>query len=127
MVWRNFVVSVWVLIGWSAWQSVVYWFGLRRMRAAFRPFTMNFVLWPAAIGLMELMFWYAIFRHRGSGTRVMAAFMGLAVFIQAVFVPLVNAGLYDHVSANFLRLALYSYVSISHLAVAVAPGAVRRG
>lgn len=123
MIWRNFVVSVWVLIAWCAWQTGVHWFGFEKLREAYSPIAMRFALWPLAIGLMELMFWYAVFRHRRSGTRVLAAFMGLAVLVQAVLVPLINAGLYDHVSANPLRLALYGYVSLSHLAIAVQPHA----
>ena len=121
MIWRNFVVSVWVLITWCAWQTGVHWFGMDQLREAYSPFTMRFALWPLAIGLMELMLWFAVFRHGQRGTRVMAAFMGAALLIQAILIPLINAGLYDHVSANPLRLALYSYVSVSHLAIAVQP------
>ena len=116
MLWRNFVASVWVLIGWCAWRAGAYLFGTTDYRELYGPFASGFALWPFAVGFIELMLWFGVFRHRGSGTRVMATFVGLALLLRAVAVPLITANLYG-MPLDPVRFLLYLYVSVSHLAI----------
>jgi hypothetical protein len=118
LLWRNFVLSVWVLIAWCGWLAARYAAVPRAVDAAFGPFASRFFLWPFVIGFMELLLWVLVFRHRGSGTRVMAAVMALALLLRGLLVNLLSANPYAE-RVDPVRLAVYSYVSLSHLAFAV--------
>jgi hypothetical protein len=118
LLWRNFVLSVWVLIAWCGWLAARFAAAPRAFDAAFGPFASRFFLWPFVIAFMEILLWVLVFRHRGAGTRVMAAFMALALLLRGLLVNLLSASLYAE-PVDPCRLAVYSYVSLSHLAFAV--------
>lgn len=118
LLWRNFVLSVWILIGWCAWLAMRYAAAASAFDTAFGPFASRFFLWPFVIGFIELLLWFVVFRHRGSGTRVMAAFVALLLLLRGLLVNLLSANPYDE-RVDPARLAVYSYVSLSHLAFAV--------
>jgi hypothetical protein len=67
---------------------------------------------------MELLLWVLVFRHRRSGTRLMAAFMALTLLLRGLLVNLLSANPSDE-RVDPVRLAVYSYASLSHLALAV--------
>jgi hypothetical protein len=115
--WRNFVLSVWVLIAWCGWLAARY-AAVPRAVDVLEPFASRFFLWPLVIGLMELLFWVLVFRRRRSGTRVMAAFMALTLLLRGLLVNLLSASPSAE-RVDPVRLAVYSYVSLSHLAFAV--------
>ena len=116
LLWRNFVLSVWVLIAWCGWLAARYAAAPRAFDAS--PFASRFFLWPFVIALMEIVLWVLVFRHRGSGTRVMAAFMALALLLRGLLVNVLSASVHAE-PVDPVRLAVYSYVSLSHLAFAV--------
>jgi hypothetical protein len=118
LLWRNFVLSVWILIAWCGWLAARYAAAPRAVDAAFGPFASRFFLWPFVIASMEILLWVLVFRHREAGTRVMAAFVALALLLRGLLVNLLSANLYPE-PVDPLRLAVYSYVSVSHLAFAV--------
>lgn len=116
LLWRNFVLSVWVLIVWCGWLAARYAVEPRAFDAS--PFASRFFLWPFVIALMEISLWALVFRHRGPGTRVMAAFMGLVLLLRGLLVNVLSASAQAE-PVDPVRLAVYSYVSLSHLAFAV--------
>ena len=122
LLWRNFVVSVWVLIAWCGWLAVRYAAAPGAFEAALGPFASRFFLWPFVIAFLEILLWVFVFRRRAPGTRVMAAFMALALLLRGLLVNLLSASESPEPVDPF-RLAVYSYVSLSHLAFAAWGGA----
>jgi hypothetical protein len=118
VLWANFVISVWVLVAWCAYRTIKYSSAVERLQEAYGPFSMRVLLWPIAIGTMELLFWFFIFRERGNGTRLFAAFMGLVLLLRGIVVSLLTASLYD-IALDPIRTFVYGYVAASHLAFAV--------
>jgi hypothetical protein len=115
---KKAIASVWVLIGWCAYLAVRYLTNTQRLSDAYGPFSSRVMLWPFGIAFMELLFWFVAFRHRGSGARLLAAFMGLALLLRGVLVGVLTSTLYD-MRIDYVRLVIYTYVSTSHLAFAL--------
>jgi hypothetical protein len=97
---------------------VRYLTNTQRLSDAYGPFSSRVMLWPFGIAFMALLFWFVAFRHRGSGVRLLAAFMGLALLLRGVLVGVLTSTLYD-MRIDYVRLVIYTYVSTSHLAFAL--------
>jgi hypothetical protein len=120
--WPNFVVSVWLLIGLGVFQFARNFANYESFSVL--PRSARMMAAPLVLAGMETALWFMLFRDRGNGTRIMAGFIGVMVFLQLVFVPLVWLGLYDiPLRPTWL---LYLYASGMHLLVAVV-GVDRRG
>lgn len=118
ILWRNFVISVWVLIGFCAVNTVQILGQAEAVHAAYGPFGARVILWPIALGAIELMLWFRPFRHGQSGARLMAGFMGLVLLLRPILVALIVSDLYDR-DVNWLSWWIYMYVAVSHLGFAV--------
>jgi hypothetical protein len=119
ILWKNFVTSVWVLIGFCAVNTVQILGQAEAVHAAYGPFGARVMLWPIAIGAIELMLWFRPFRHRQPGARLMAGFMALVLLMRPVFVALIVSDLYER-EVNWLAWWIYMYVAVSHLGFAFA-------
>lgn len=117
LLWRNFVISVWVLIGFCALNAIAMTGKVAWLHQAYGPFAGRVIMWPFAVGSIELLLWFRPFRHRESGARLMAGFMGVMLLLKPVFVALIVSDLYDR-EIDMLSWWIYLYVAISHLAFA---------
>ncbi len=111
----NFLVSVWLLILFCAYDIGVNLLRAGQIGQAYGPFAWRVILWPAAVGSIELMLWFRPFRFHEHGSRVMAGFMAIMLALFALFVPMVAADLYDR-EFRSPDVLIILYVVLSHLA-----------
>jgi len=117
-IWRNFVVSVWLLIFYMVFRLGHHLLQYEDLQDVYGPFLGRVIGWPAAIGAMETMLWFKPFRDRQNGARIMAGFMGIALLLQSTLVTLLIADMYDF-PVNWWNWGILLYVALSHIAFAL--------
>lgn len=117
-IWRNLIVSVWLIIGFSAFQAVnLFLHPPALLNDPFYPFRSRMIMAPFMLVLIELLLWIGLFRHRKKGSRFVAGFMGILLLLRLVMVPLIITDLYGY-GLNIPGLFLFLYSSLSHLGYA---------
>ena len=116
--WLNFVVSVWLLILYSAVFFVVHLSSAPELNQQFGPFAARVALWPLAVGAVELLLWFRPYRYREAGCRIMSGFMGIVLILFALLVPLLVSDMYQGISFSSTKFVFYLYISVSHLVFA---------
>ena len=123
-VWKNFVVSVWLLLAYCAVLTVIIFASADRVSEVFGPFSVRVSLWPIAWGIVEGMFWIRPFRHREDGARLIAGILGVLLLLLGVFVPIIVADLYAFPISRFEVLFLL-YIAVSHVLFAFLGAEIR--
>jgi hypothetical protein len=120
IVMKNFIVSVWLLMGYCVIQMITYLLHASEIIQAYFPFDSRIIAFPLVVGFMEYLFWLRFFRDRDRGSRLFAGFMGIMLFLKAVLVPLIVVNLYDWQlsTPGVMDLLFYLYVSTSHVGFA---------
>lgn len=112
-----FVSSVWLLLAFSAWQMVDYFFRAHEIFQTHLPgYSARILLGPLVIFSGELMLWFGLFRDENPGARIMAGFVGLYALI-LLFVMNISADLWQIAYPVYLHW-LYLYAALGHLAYA---------
>jgi ABC-type transport system involved in cytochrome c biogenesis permease subunit len=117
-----FVISVWLLIGISAWQFVQFAIWPERYQTVASAFQARVYLGPLVIGGMTLLFWFRFYALERQGARVFAAMMGFFMLVLLLVSALTDA---PAGSIGDRYFWVYAFVGIVHLAYAV--GGKERG
>lgn len=111
-----FVISVWTLIGVSAWQFIYFMRWSESYQVVAPAFQARVYMGPLVIGGMELLFWFRFFADQRHGARLFAAMMGFFMLILVLVAALTGpaqGSIGDH------YFWVYAIVGVIHLAYSV--------
>jgi hypothetical protein len=118
MIWRNFVIAVWISILWSAYHLGWLVTHQRAVNSFYGPFTMRVVFFPIVVGGAQLLLWLRVYRDRDVRARF-AAGIAAGFFMLQVVIQALQASVQIRVSG--FDMALFAYLAISHALFAYAP------
>jgi len=116
IIWKNFIVSVWLLIGFCVFEiitNIIYASEVMAKLNGLGRYASGIIAWPFVIGGWELFGWFSSYRDREKGSRIMAVVIGIVLLLQPIVSYLFITNLYG-IQFPILEWSFFLYIALSH-------------
>jgi hypothetical protein len=111
VIWRNFVLAVWLSIAWAGYELAWLILHARAVDAFYAPFTPRYVFFPIVLGSAQLFLWWRVYRDRNRGARLAAGFAAAYFALQVIIMALQVS---VRLPVRGADIAFFPYLAISH-------------